>query len=169
MDWERLNNLADNQRYSNPYSNNCFTLIWLTAGCRWNYVLCSCCKAKSSWNFEEQNPLRETTQAHAWLCEYTLGEPQDPLRAASAQIWKLWQLGCTPIASSWSSLQLLLAKQKDTFFVELRTLTKLSPLEIWVPWWLKKFGQNRILVPTIISSSSTFIWSAATQWKAVSG
>jgi hypothetical protein len=42
-------------------------------------------------------------------------------------------------------------------------------LEIWVPWWLKKFGQNRILVPTIISSSSTFIWSAATQWKAVSG
>jgi hypothetical protein len=42
-------------------------------------------------------------------------------------------------------------------------------LEIWVPWRLKKFGQNRILVPNISSCSSTFIWSAATQWKTVSG
>ncbi len=34
---------------------------------------------------------------------------------------------------------------------------------------MKKFGQNRILVPNISSSSSTFIWSAATQCKTVSG
>jgi hypothetical protein len=57
------------------------------------------------------------------LCKFLCS--QRSLQAPPAQIWKLWQLGCTPIASSWSSLHLPFAKQKDAFFVELRTRTKL--------------------------------------------
>lgn len=38
----------------------------------------------------------------------------DPLRASSAQIWKLLQLDRAPVATSCSSLQVLFTKQKDT-------------------------------------------------------
>jgi hypothetical protein len=38
------------------------------------FILCGCCRALSSWNFEELNPLKETIWVHTCCCEYVLAE-----------------------------------------------------------------------------------------------
>ncbi len=91
-------------------------------------VLCICTHSCTKWDHQllilSPQPIGWKLMNFQYCCVNSFAA-KHPLQAPSAQIWKLWQLGCTPIASSWASLHLLFAKQKDTFFVELRTLTKL--------------------------------------------